>query len=229
MNGQGPVDLGADALVALADGAALDEVGVPRVHLAQVGVAARREGTREVERRGRGVVDVDEPLRIVRAGLGGEVEAVDRVAAVGRQGHAVAGLGVARAGLRVLAGQAADLDDGDARRVGQHDRHRQQDPQLVADVLRRHALERLGAVAALQEERFTTGDLGKPVPERVALAGKHERGHLPQRLHRGVAGGLVDVRRLLGRTDRTEVVKAGNAHQPMIRRPARAPPTGRVP
>ena len=84
--GQRALDLAGQQLVALGVRRLADEVVVPGVHLAQVGVAAGDEGADEVERRRGRVVDVDEPLRVGDARLGREVEAVDRVAAVGRQG-----------------------------------------------------------------------------------------------------------------------------------------------
>ncbi len=214
---QGAIDLGADALVALADRAVLDEVGVPLVHLAQVGVTTGGERAREVQRRRGRVVDLDEPLRVVRARLGVEVEAVDGIAAVGRQGHAVAGLGVARARLGVLAGKTADLDDRNARGVRQHDRHRQQDAELVADVLGRDALERLGAVATLEQERLAAGHLGELVAQRIALAGEHQRGHRAELLHGSIARSRVDVGRLLGGAERAKLIKGGNAHEQRLR------------
>ena len=59
--------------------------------------------------------------------------------------------------------------------VGQHDGHLQQHPQLVADVVGGHAGERLGAVAALEQERLTAGDGGELRLEVVALAGEDQR------------------------------------------------------
>ena len=148
------VDLGRHLLVLAAHLGTEHEVGVPGVHLAQVGVPAGDEGAHEVQRRRRRVVDLHEPLRVVGAGLGGELEAVDGVAAVGRQRDAVAGLEVGRAGLGVLPGQAAQLHDRHRRRVGQHDGHLQQHAQLVAGVVGGHAGEGLGAVATLEQERL---------------------------------------------------------------------------
>ena len=133
--GQGPVDLGGHHLVALAHRRLAHEVGVPGVHLAQVCVAAGHEGTNQVEGRGRGVVDVHQPLRIGHAGLGGEVEAVDGVAAVGRQGQPLPGLEVGRARLGVLAGDPAHLHHRHRGRVGQHHGHLEEHPQLVAHVV----------------------------------------------------------------------------------------------
>ena len=172
-----PVDLVGDLLVALADRRADDEVGVPGVDLAQVGVAAGDERAHEVQRRGAGVVGLDQPLRVGDAGLGGEVEAVDGVAAVRRQGHALAGLEVGGARLGVLAGQPAELHHRHRRGVGQHDRHLEQHAELVADVVGRGAGERLRAVAALEQERLAVRDVAELGLEVVALAGEDQRRH----------------------------------------------------
>ena len=208
--GQRPLDLGGHPLVALADRRLADEVGVPGVHLAQVGVAAGDEGTDQVERRGRGVVDVDQPLRVGHARLGGEVVAVDGVAAVGRQGHALAGLEVGRARLGVLPRDPADLHDRHRRGVGQHDRHLQQHPQLVAHVVGGDAGERLGAVAAHEHERLAAGDRGDLVLQLVALTGEDQRRHGPQAGHGGVDGRAVGVHRLLGRAERAQGLEVGD-------------------
>ena len=213
---EGTVDLGADALVAHAHRAALHEVGVPRMHLAEVGVAAGGEGAREVQRGRRRVVHVDEPLRVVHPRLGSEVEAVDGVASVGREGDAISCLGVARARLGVLAGETTDLDHRNAGRVGEHDRHREQHPQLVADVLGGDALERLGAVAALEQERLAPADGCESIAEVVALTGEDERRHPAQLLDRGVARGSIRIRGLLGSTHRMQVVETGDGHRSRV-------------
>ena len=70
-------------------------------------------------------------------------------------------LGRARAGLGELAGDAADLHDRHAHRVGQHDRHLQDDAQLLPDVVGGELLEALGAVAGLEQEGVAGGDLGR--------------------------------------------------------------------
>ena len=172
---EGAVDVVGHRLVLLAGRGLAHEVGVPRVHLAQVGVATGDEGAHEVQRRRGRVVDVDEPLRVVGAGVGGEVEAVDGVAAVGRQGHAAAGLEVGRPRLGVLPRDPADLHDRHRGGVRQHDRHLQQHAQLVADVVGGDAVERLGAVAALQQERLAAGDGGDLGLQVVALPREDER------------------------------------------------------
>ncbi len=176
----------AELLVAAADRRGPHEVGVPGVHLPQVGVATGDERTHEVQRRGRGVVDLDQPLRVGDPRLRGEVEAVDRVAAVGRQRDAVAGLGVGGARLGVLPGEPAELDHRDRGGVGQHDGHLQQHPELVADVVGGDAVEGLGAVAALEQERLAPGHRGELGLELVALAGEHQRRHAAQLCDRGV-------------------------------------------
>ena len=85
------------------------------------------------------------------------------------------GLGVGRAGLGELAGDPAHLHDRDARRVGEHDRHLEDDLQLVADAVGREGVEGLGAVARLEQERLAVGHLGEGGGEVARLAGEHER------------------------------------------------------
>ena len=123
--GQRAVDLAGELLVARALVGLGDEVLVPRVHLAQVGVAALGEGTHEVQGGRRPVVGLDEPGRVVAAQRLVEREPVDHVAAVGRQAHAVAGLGAGGAGLGVLPGDPPDLHHRHRGAVGQHDGHLQ--------------------------------------------------------------------------------------------------------
>ncbi len=121
------------------------------------------------------MVRAQHPVRVVRAGGRGELEPVDRVAAVGGQLDAVPGLGQPGPRLGELAGQPADLDDGHARAVGQHDCHLQDRLQLGPDRVGLGAGERLGAVSALQHERLAPADRGQPVAEQVALAGEDQR------------------------------------------------------
>ena len=182
---------------------------VPVVHPAQVGETALGEGAHEVQRRRAGVVGADQPLRVGRAGLRREGEVVDHVAAVGRQGHPVAGLVVAAARLGVLARHPADLDDRGARAVGQHRRHLQDGLDPVADVVGGRGGERLGAVAALQDEGLTARRLGEPAAQDVALAGEHQRRIGRQRPYRVVQGAGVRPRGLLGGRKVTPGVEAG--------------------
>ena len=179
---QRAVDLGGHLLVAAADLGAEHEVGVPGVHLAQVGVPAGDEGAHEVQRRGRRVVDLHEPLRVRDARGLVEVEAVDGVAAVGRQGDAVAGLEVRGARLGVLAGEPTQLHDRHGRGVGQHDGHLEQHAQLVAGVVGGDAGEGLGAVTALEQEglararrRRASASARRTHPRRPAAASWRSR------------------------------------------------------
>ena len=84
-------------------------------------------------------------------------------------------LGVGRAGLGELAGDPSDLHDRDPAGVGEHDRHLEDDFEPVADRVGR-ALERLGAVAGLEEKGFAAADAGQLLGEVASLAGEHERG-----------------------------------------------------
>ena len=196
--GQRPVDLPGQPLVALPGRAGPDEVLVPGVDLVQVGVAAGGEGAALVQRHGGAVVGAQQAVRVGRAGLGGEVEAVDRVAAVGGQLDVVADLGRPRPGLGELAGHPADLDDRHAGPVGQHDGHLQDGLELGPDVLGGRPGERLGAVAALEQERLAAGHGGQPVAELVALAGEDQRRQPGQLGGDGVQRGRVGPLRLLG-------------------------------
>ena len=135
------------------------------------------------------MVGLDQPLRVGDPRLGGEVEAVDRVAAVGRQRHALAGLEVGGARLGVLAGEPAELHHRHGGGVGQDDGHLEQHPELVADVVGGGALEGLGAVAALEQERLAVGDVGELGLQLVALAGEDQRRQRAQPGDGGVDGG----------------------------------------
>ena len=168
------VDLVREALVLLVR-RVLREALVPGVHLAEVGEAALRERADEIDGRCRGVVALQQPLRVGLARALGEVEAVDDVAAVGGQRHVAAGLGVARARLGELARHPPHLHDRHRRAVREHDRHLQHRLDAVADLLGRRAREGLGAVAALQQERAAGGGAGEPVAEVVDLAREDER------------------------------------------------------
>ena len=228
------VDVVGHRLVLLAGGGLAHEVGVPGVHLAQVGVAAGDEGPHEVQRRRGRVVDVDEPLRVVGAGVGGEVEAVDGVAAVGRQGDVATGLEVGRPGLGVLTRDPAHLHDRHRGGVRQHDRHLEEHPQLVADVVGGDAVERLGAVTPLEQERLAAGHRGDLRLQVVALPREHQRRPGAQPGDRGVDRTRVEVRRLLGGPEGVQrLERRDGAHRTSVRVLARgdaAPgPRGRRP
>ena len=106
---QGPVDVVGHAVVAPALGARRHELLVPLVDLGQVGEAALGERPQQVQRRRRLVVGLHQPVGVGHAGRRGRRDVVDHVAAERRQLDAVDGLGVGRAGLGELAGDAPDL------------------------------------------------------------------------------------------------------------------------
>ena len=73
--------------------------------------------------------------------------------------------------------------------VGEHDRHLQDDLQLVPDAVGREVVERLGAVAGLEQEGLPGRHFGQRLAQCPGLAGEHERGQRRKRLQ-----GLLEVR-----------------------------------
>ena len=183
---QGTVDLAGDLVVALPLGARADELLGPLVDLRQVGEAALGEGAQQVQRGCRLVVRLDEPLGVRDAGLGGERQVVHDVAAEAGQLDAVDGLGGGGARLGELPGDPAHLHDGDARGVGQDDRHLQDDPQALADGVGGERVEGLSAVAGLEQERLAVGDTGQRTGQSACLTGEDQRGIAGQGVERGV-------------------------------------------
>ena len=152
-----------------------DETEHPAVDVLQAGIAALREGAQKIERRRRLAVGHLLARRIGNARLGVELDAVDDVAAIGRQRHAVLGLVVGRARLGELAGDAADLHHRLRAGEGQHDRHLQEDAEEVADIVRAMLGEALGAIAALEEECVTGSDSCKLLLQLARLTCKNQR------------------------------------------------------
>ena len=105
-----------ELLVAVALRAVLDEAELPPVHVLEIGVAALREGAKEVERRGRLAIRHQQARGIGPRASSVELDAVDDVAAIARQLHAILDLGLARARLGELAGDTADLHHWRGRR-----------------------------------------------------------------------------------------------------------------
>ena len=94
-------------------------------------------------------------------------------------------------GLAYCPAMPAELHHRHRRAVGEHDRHLQQHPHLAGDVGLRAGRERLGAVAALQQERLAAGHRGQPLAQLVDLGRddqRRQRGqgqrHLAQRARR---------------------------------------------
>src|SRR5690606_24628690 len=127
-----------------------------------------------------------------------EAAAIDHVAAVARQGDAVAGLEISAARLRVLSGEPADADHGLLQADEHHERHLQQNLELLHYVLGRALVEALRAIAALQQEGVSALSGRELLLQRLDLPGRddrRERGEAPQR---GLEARAVLVRRLLG-------------------------------
>lgn len=107
------------------------------------------------------MVGLQQTLRVRHATLRVEVDAIDDIAPVSRQRHAIDGFVTGRAGLGELAGHAPYLDHRTAGREGHDDRHLQQHLEGVANLGGREFGETLGAIAALQQERAALGHLGE--------------------------------------------------------------------
>ena len=174
-----------------------DKILVPRMDAVEVGIAALGKGAQQVEGRSRLAVGLDHPLRVGLARRGVELDAVDDVAAVGRQGHLALLLDVGRARLGELAGQTPDLHHRHAAAKGQHHRHLQQHLEHVADVVGVELGEAFGAVAALQQERLAGGDIREPVLQPPRLAGEDQRRVIPQRRFDAFQRGFIRIARNL--------------------------------
>ena len=145
------------------------------MHVLEAGIAALREGAQQVERRRRLPVGHLLARRIGHARLLVELDAVDDVAAIAGQRHAVLRLVVGRARLGELAGDAADLHHRLRAGEGQHHRHLQEHAEEVADVVRAMLGEALGAIAALQQERVSGSDGCKLLLQLARLTCKNQR------------------------------------------------------
>ena len=133
------------------------------------------------------MVRLHHPAGIVGAGLGGEVEPVDHVAAVGRQRHAFAGLVVGRTGLGELAGHPAHFDHGQRGAVGEHHGHLQNGLDPGTDLVGSGCAEGLGTISALEQEGLAIGGLGQTFAQDVDFAGEDQR---RQRIQLGYSGGV---------------------------------------
>ncbi len=183
--GERALDLRGELLVALALRRVGDEVLVPGVHLRQVGEAALGEGADEVQRRRRVVVAVEHPLGVGDARVGGRGVVVDHVAAedgdlpVGRP------LEILGARLHELARDPPHLQHRQGGPIRENCGHLQENLQPLADRDRRvggagvgearEVVERLGAVARLEQERPPRGDLAERRLDLARLACKDER------------------------------------------------------
>jgi hypothetical protein len=179
---QGFIDAVSQVAVLLGQRRVGDEVQVPFVHLMQVGKTALGEGAQQVQGRGGLVVRLEQALRVRHAAFFVETDAVDDVATVGRQGHAVDGFVVGRTRLGELPGHAPHLDHRATGGEGHDDRHLQQDFKGVANFRGGELGEAFGAVAALQQKRTALGHFGKLTAQLPGFTGKHQRRITGQRL-----------------------------------------------
>ena len=129
------------------------------MHAAQVGEAALGERAQQVERRRGLVVAAHHALRIGAAGRGRRTRSRSRC----RRGTTAArcrrAARSARSGAwRTGPAMRPTFSVGHAGAVGEHDRHLQDDLELVADVVGRELGERLRAVARVQQEAVALGD-----------------------------------------------------------------------
>mmetsp|Transcript_9099 Transcript_9099/g.37231 ORF Transcript_9099/g.37231 Transcript_9099/m.37231 type:complete len:538 (+) Transcript_9099:2377-3990(+) len=189
--------LGGELVEALALLRVAHEVELPVLHSQQAGVAAAGEGAEQVERGGALVVRAHEPLGVGHARLGRVLGAVDDVAAVRRQLHAVHHLGVRGARLGELPRHAPHLDHGRGGAVHEHDAHLQDDAEEVADAIGGEVVKRLGTVAAEEHEAVALGGRRQPLLQPSHLACEHERRHALQLLHHALNRRAVGVVGLL--------------------------------
>jgi hypothetical protein len=176
--GERLVDALGEITVAFRQRRALDEAQVPAMDLVQVGIAAGGERAEQVELAGGLEVGQFHAAGVGAAGFGGEVRAVDDIAAVGGQGDAVLGFGIGTTGLGELAGHAPHLRHRQTGAEGQDNRHLQQHAESVAQDVGGEIGETFGAIAAEQHEGLAFGGGRQGGFEAPGLAGEHQ-GRVP--------------------------------------------------
>ena len=161
----------------------IHEAEIPVLRVMQVGETAVAQRADEIQRERGAFVAAQQQRRIRLARLGGELGTIDEIAAERRQRDAVARLGVGRSGFGVLAGHAADANDRLLESVQQHETHLQQDLELLRDLVRFALFERLGAVAAHEQELVATLRVGETLAQLLDFPRHHERRQLRERGH----------------------------------------------
>ena len=145
------------------------------MHVVNVRKAASRKCPQQVQRGGRLCVSLKHLLRRRRTGGLGEFKFVDDVAAIGRQIHAVHGLGRRRARLCELSGHSAHLHNRDLCAVGEHDCHLEKHLERVPDVVSRELRKALSAISALQQEALSARHGRELAPQGPCLSGEDKR------------------------------------------------------
>ncbi len=173
------------------------EAQIPVLGVMQIGESAVDQRAHEIERQRRALVAAQQQLRIGAARLGGELGPIDDIAAIGRQRHAVARLGIRRARLGILAGHAAHAHHRPLHARQQHQAHLQQHLELLGDAIGFAVGKALGAVTALQQEAFAALHRSQSLAQILDLPGHHD-GRQPRKLrHDPRQRGRVVVLRLL--------------------------------
>ena len=147
-------------LIAFAQRAPLDEAEIPAVNAVQVGVTALCKSTQQVQRRRGLVIGFQQTLRVGLARFGREFQRIDVIAAIAGQSNSVFCFCIARARLGELPRDAAHFHNWQRTGIGQHDGHLQDNAERIADFVGVEFGKALGAVAPLEEERLTGGNLG---------------------------------------------------------------------
>ena len=161
-------------LVTLRLRAVLDERQHPLVRVRKIRITAGGESAQQIERRRRLPVGLELAAWIGSACFRRKVDAVDDVAAIGRQLHRAAFFDRRRTRLGELSGDAADLHHRRRRGIGQHHRHLQEQPEEIADVVGAVLGEALGAIATLEEECLAGGNLRQSAFEVACLTCKNQ-------------------------------------------------------
>jgi len=156
------------------------------------------------------VVPLHQASRVGGPRFGCELVAVDDVTAVRRKRQIATRLRFAGPRLRELPRHPAHLDDRHRGAVGQHDSHLQQGLHAVADLFGGRARERLGTVAALQQERLATRRACQALPQNVDLTREHQRRKRRDLFRCGGDGFGIRPHRLLFDRQLTPIVETGD-------------------
>ena len=142
----------------------------------QIRIAAGGESAQQINRAGGLHIGEFHPRRIRDARRRIEIRAINDVATIGRQRHAIARFAIGRPRLGELPGHAAKLHHRQSATKGQHNRHLQQHAKSIADHIGSEIAKAFGAVATLQDESLTIAGTRQGGLEAPRLTGKNQRG-----------------------------------------------------